>query len=192
MTLLDLIRSLHKDGTVLLSYELFTTDDVVGIEDAIYGWDRNPQVSRLRYPGAVIDPGSVELGDKPEYLVCRSAEEYEDITYVSPPKGPYPVLLVCVGLESMEAFSKRWKGRHWSEIPPLELRLSRADRCPYALPKLTRDGVFCGYQETTPDDRRGSYYVLRSRYGDFFAWDGDLLKDPLPDGMTVEDAGKFI
>ncbi len=189
MTVIDLIRKLHKEGTVILGYEIYTTTDLIDVEDAVYRWNVNPSV--MRDVSHNIDPGSIELGDRPEYLVCFDPEEYEEYTGVELPKARYPRLLVCVCMETMWQFSGRWKGHHWTEIPPVELDWSQVSYY-HALPQLSRDGIFVGYEDTFPGDRKGSYYVLKSKYGSFFAWRGDILRDGVPDGMSVEDAGMFI
>lgn len=189
MTLIDLIRKLHKERTLVLDYEVFTTTDNIGIDDAIYRWDVNPHV--MRFISWNFNPGSMELGDKPDYLICHSAEEYEERTYVLPPKGKYPRILVCVSIETMTEFSNRWKGHYWRDIPPLELQWSEVSYY-NALPRLSKDGIFIGYQTTFPDERDGSYYVLRDNYGNNYAWGGDLINDGLPDGLYVDDAEKFI
>lgn len=189
MTIIDLIRKLHKEGTVVLDCEVFTTTDIIGIEDAIWRWNVAPFVMRNVLED--IAPGSVELGEKPDYLVCHNAEEYEDHTGVELPKAKYPRLLVCVNRETMVDFSKQWKGHYWKDIPPLELQWSQVSFYD-ALPRISKEGIFVGYEATFPGEHRGSYYVLRDRYGNICAWGGDLAKDDIPDGMTVEDAGKFI
>ena len=189
MTIIDLIRKLHKEGVVVLDYEIFTTTDIIGIEDAALRWDANP--GAMRDVSHNIDPGSIELGEKPSYLVCRDADEYEEHTGVELPKAMYPRLLVCVNMETMVEFSKRWKGHYWTDIPPLELRWSQVSYY-NALPRLSKDGIFVGYEDMLPGEHKGSYYVLCDKYGNNYAWGGDLIKDGLPDGMTVDDAGKFF
>ncbi len=189
MTILELIRKLHEEGTVVLDYEIYTTNDVIGIEDAIYRWNVNPSV--LRDASQNVYPGSFDLGETPEYLVCRDADEYEEYTGVELRKAMYPRLLVCVSKETMVEFSKRWKGHHWSEIPPVEVYWTQVSFC-HAIPLLSGDGVFIGYENTFPGDRKGSYYLLKDKHGYHVAWAGNLIKDRLPDDMTVEDAGKYF
>lgn len=189
MTIIDLIRKLYKEGTVVLDCEVFTTTDIIGIEDAIWRWNVAPFVMRNVLED--IAPGSIELGEKPDYLVCRSAEEYEEHTGVDLPRAKYPRLLVCVNRETMVELSRRWKGHYWKDIPPLEIQWSQVSFYD-ALPRISKDGIFVGYEAMFPGELKGSYYVLRDKYGNNCVWGGDLSKDDLPDGMTIDDAGKFI
>ena len=181
MTLLDLIRKLHSDGVVVGSVSLFAVNDfVLDFEDAI----------RSAYPNdpSYIPPASLELGDDPKYIVCKNAAEYNKATTCRIVKAIFPVLVVGLYPEKNQDFLNKYRGCMWSDIPPVELRWTEA-YMENALPALDRNGrfLFFTYMGETPDGP-ASYYTLRSDHGTEFAWQGDIMKDQIPAGLTLKNS----
>ena len=184
MTLLDLIRKLHSDGKPVAAYDLFVCDNaLMGPEDAVSVGDDDLSV---RIADPYIPPQYLILGDFPSYVYVEDAKTYRNLTHL---KGKipsrYPRLLVVLASDRNAGFFKRYKGKHWKDIPPLEVAWATSDNLVELL--LDKDGYFidmayAGYEGI---DTPASYYPVRSSYGSEFAWQGDLARDPLPEGLRV-------
>lgn len=184
MTLLDLIRNLHKDGKVVRGYDIFTAKTRSDIRDVVY--KPNGTVSSYT-PSPEIPPDSLELGDDPQYIICRDAAEYLELTDIELKKARYPRLLVCLFNDRTRDFTERWKNHWWYELPPVELDWVEAVE-EGAIPLISGSGLFYGFVYDANrrfGDNVGSYYVLKNDAGDRFAWTGDLSTHNIPDGLTI-------
>lgn len=187
MTLLDLIRDLHAQGKPVLDYDLFVCDNsALDMEDVVC-LEPEYAVSRM-LSSPDIPPQYIELGDKPRYLYAESNSDFRKLArpqLLSAIPKRFPRLLVGVFTDRTEGFFSKYKGKLWKEIPPMELSWLSLDG--FLLPALDAAGRLTGavYDNELGIDEPASFYTVRSEYGSEFAWQGDLARDPLPEGLRV-------
>ena len=183
-SLLNLIRKLHADGKPVLAYDLFVCDNSLmeAVEAVSVGFDD----STVRLGDPYIPPQYIDLGDAPCYVYVEDAKIYKSLTHLSG-KVPsrYPRLLVVVFTDRSEGFFRRYLGKSWRDIPPIEIEWANGDGL--LLPLLDASGIVTGFSY---DGESGvgvgaTYYRVRSEFGSDFAWQGDLSRDPLPDGLRI-------
>lgn len=190
MTLLDLIRYLHAEGRPVLDYDLYICDNsALNMEDVV---DQTPGYSAatvLLSPG--LPPKYIELGGTPRYLRVESLADYRRLTHATGtanrlPKR-FPRLLVALFSDQSDGigFLPRYRGKLWREIPPVELRCLMQDDL--LTPVLDAEGKLTdlAYDNELAFMEPANYYFVRSEWGSDFAWQGDLARDPLPDGLTL-------
>jgi len=187
-SLLNLIRELHSQGQPVLDYDLYICDNsALPMEEVV---DRTPgyvMAMPIFSPG--IPPQYIDLGEKPRYLYVASAEEYPRLTHANKAKEKipmrYPRLLVAVFTDRSDGFFRRYLGKSWREIPPIEIEWANSDGL--LLPLLDAKGIVTGfsYDGESGVDTGATFYHVQSAFGSDFAWQGDLSRDPLPDGLTL-------
>lgn len=185
MTLLDLIRKLHSQGKPVLDYDLFVCDnsamDMENVVDQTPGYECATPVFSPDIP-----PQYIELGDKPRFLYAESVSDFRKLvnTTKTLPKL-FPRLLVGVFSDQSAGFFPRYKGRSWHEIPPLELFWLSQDGL--LLPALDAAGRLTGavYDNEIGVGEAATFYTVQSECGSEFAWQGDITRDPLPDGLRI-------
>lgn len=185
MTLLDMIRSLHKEGQPVLDYDLYVCDNSALDMDELADQAREyNETTTMISP--MIPPQYIELGDRPKYMYVETLEEYRSVTHASEkiPKR-FPRLLVAVFSDRHGGFLPRYKGKHWRDIPPMEICWLTQDEL--RLPVLDAEGYLIGtaYDGEFSFMEPATYYTVRSEWGNDFAWTGDLMKDPVPSGLRL-------
>lgn len=188
MTLLDLIRKLHNGGLPVLGYDLYIADNsALDMEDVI---DRTPGYAAAEVMiSPNIPPQNIELGGTPCFLRVESQEEYLRLTHAkeTAEKIPrrFPRLLVAVFSDRNDGFLMCYKGKLWRKIPPEELRWIMYDGL--LVPVLDAQGRLTdlAYDNELAYMEPANYYFVRSEWGTDFAWQGDLVKDPLPEGLSL-------
>lgn len=185
MTLLDLIRSLHEQGNPVVDYDVFVAEnsacEMEDIVDSNFGMVVfRPKLSLM------MPPGYIELGDKPRYLYIEDLQQYLRVTHATEniPKA-FPRLLVGIFTDVTFGFLPRYGGKNWREIPPIEIQWQEQNDL--LLPALDAAGNLCGivYDGEIAIDAPATYYRVRTPYGSDFAWQGDLSRDPLPEGLRI-------
>ena len=189
MTLYDLLYKLQKQGKPVLGYEFFVSGSIfLGDEDRFCvkpGRDISTRLDK-----AALPPRMIELGDSPYYVWVKTKADYKKLTQdenISEAKK-FPRLLVFVSLQmEPEEFLRRYFGFMWNDVPPMEWNFVEAGQYTPYLDKL---GCVIDFLEggIPRSAKHMDYYMVRSKYGNKFAWGGDLSKDRLPDGLTVIDA----
>lgn len=184
MTLLDLIRKLHSEGKPAVAYDLFICENsLMEPEEAVSVGDDDTTV---RIVDPFIPPQYLSLGDFPSYVYVEDAKTYRKLTHLKE-KIPnrYPRLLVALAADRNAGFYQRYKGKNWKDIPPIEVQWATEDNLVELL--LDKDGNFremayAGYEGI---DDAVTYYPVRSPSGAVFSWQGDITRDPLPEGLTL-------
>lgn len=193
MTLYDLLYKLQKQGKTVLGYEFFVSGNIfLGDEDRFCvkpGRDISTRLDK-----AALPPRMIDLGDSPYYVWVETKAAYKKLTQdesISEAKK-FPRLLVFVSLQmEPQEFLNRYFGCMWDAVPPMEWNFVEAGQYTPYLDKL---GCVIDFLEggIPRSAKHTDYYMVRSKYGNEFAWGGDLTKDKLPDGLTVIDAPDFI
>lgn len=185
MTLLDLIRDLHAEGKPVVDYEIFICDNSsLDMEDVV----RQDHGSEVSTPllSPPIPPQYFELGEKPRFLYVETVKEYLRVTKAQHkiPKH-FPYLLVGIFTDRTGGFLPRYRGKSWRDIPPVELFFLTQDGL--VLPALDASGNLIGlvYDNEIGYDTPATFYTVRSIYGSEFAWQGDISRDTLPDGLQI-------
>lgn len=189
MTLYDLLKNLHKQGQPVLGYEFFVSGDVFLGDSDRFCVKPGRNIS-TRLDKVALPPRMIELGDSPYYVIVDSKPAYAKLTQddnISEAKK-FPRLLVFVSLK-MEAqeFFHRYFGSKWDDIPPMEWNFVEAGQYTPYLDKL--GCVIDFLEDGIPQySAHMDYYMVRSKYGNEFAWGGTLGQDKLPDGLRIIDA----
>jgi hypothetical protein len=138
MTLLDLIRKLHTEGKPAAAFDLFICENsLMEPEEAVSVGDDDTTV---RIVDPFIPPQYLSLGDFPCYVYVEDAKTYKKLTRLKE-KIPtrYPRLLVALAADRNSGFYKRYKGKHWKDIPPIEVQWATEDNLVELL--LDKDGT---------------------------------------------------
>lgn len=187
MTLLDLIRTLHAEGWPVLDYDLYICGnsalDMESVIDRTLGY---AMATPILSPS--IPPQYIDLGEKPRTCYVESLEEYRKLTHAKEklPKR-FPRLLVAVFSDRTDGFFRRYLGKSWREIPPIEIEWANSDGL--LLPLLDAKGIVTGFSY---DGESGvgvgaTFYHVQSVFGSDFGWQGVLSRDPLPEGLRIVD-----
>lgn len=184
MTVLDLIRKLHAEGKPVVAYDLFIYDNFsMSTEDAVSASDEDTTV---RIADVYIPPQYLRIEDNPRYIYVEDSQTYKKLTRLKE-RIPinYPRLLLPLLYDWDVNFFTRYIGKHWKDIPPVEVEWAKTTD--YVELLLDKNGVFCkaAYDVNEVDDSDVSFYPVRTPYGAEFSWMGDIIKDPLPDGLTL-------
>lgn len=185
MTLLELIRELQEAGKPVVAYDLFVCDNyMMRPEEAVSVGEYGD--TTVRIADAFIPPLYLDLGDAPQYIYVEDAAAYQKLTRLKD-KLParYPRLMVVMFYNWNTGFFKRYEGKNWREIPPIEVTWARTDSLMELL--LDKDGnlVDIVYGGIVGIDTPATYYPVRTPYGSIFSWKGDITRDPLPEGLTM-------
>lgn len=185
MTLLDLIRTLHAEGKPTVDYDLFVcSNSALDMEELV---DQSLEYNET-FPmiSPMIPPQYIELGDRSKYMYVKTLEEYLSVTHASEkiPKR-FPRLLVAVFSDRSGGFLPLYKGKHWRDIPPVEIFWLTQDDL--LIPVLDAEGylIDTAYDGEFSFMEPATYYTVRSEWGTDFAWTGDLSKDSIPAGLRL-------
>lgn len=185
MTLLDMIRTLHAVGQPVLDYDLYVCDNsALDMEElADYAREDNETTAMI---SPMIPPQYIELGDRPKTMYVKTLEEYLSVTHAKKniPKR-FPRLLVAIFTDRSGGFLPRYKGKHWRDIPPVEIFWLTQDEL--LIPVLDAEGflIDTAYDGEFSFMEPATYYLVRSEWGTDFAWTGDLTKDRIPAGLRL-------